>query len=272
MFENFTDRARRVISYAIKLAQQVGADYVDTEHLLLGLHQEPTGLAAHALRECGAEETSIQDVLRLVVIASPSESAPLPFAPQAKCALEESIAQARRFGHPYIGTEHILLGLLKDPKSAVARVLKTLKVAPQAIVVVLYELLGFDPSAYPEVKKVEAPTPVTLEELNSLSNSAVAEATIIVGSELQRVLRAAAVDEATAERVTDLLVSQLLWNSYTQLAYFIDRGRNAPVYPTRKPDALTSERLAEMHAFMDSRRDFSPNEQNEIVSRILGRA
>ncbi len=174
MFENFTDRARRVISYAIKEAQLVGADFVATEHLLLGLHKEPTGLAAHALRECKADESATRAVLdKLMPKGVPASApSPLPFTPQARQALEQSIAEARRFGHPYIGTEHILLGLLKDSESAVAEVLKVLEVAPQAIVVVLYDLLGFDPSAYPEAKKVEEPKPAAV-----MLNAARAEST-----------------------------------------------------------------------------------------------
>ncbi len=195
MFENFTDRARRVISYAIKEAQLVGADFVATEHLLLGLHKEPTGLAAHALRECKADESATRAVLdKLMPKGVPASApSPLPFTPQARQALEQSIAEARRFGHPYIGTEHILLGLLKDSESAVAEVLKVLEVAPQAIVVVLYDLLGFDPSAYPEAKKVEEPTPAaaalnaartekskTLGELKEPKNRAYLTAVVLV--------------------------------------------------------------------------------------------
>ncbi len=276
MFENFTDRARRVIVYATKEAQQVGADYVGTDHLLLGLHKEPTGLAAHALRECSAGEDAMRAVflklgVKVVPVDPLAAPSPLPFTPQAKHALEESIAKARQFGHPYIGTEHILLGLLKASEGLVAEVLRALEVAPSAIVVCLYNLLGFDPRAYPEAKKVEEPKPVTMEELNSISNFAMNQATAVIASMLQEELYSAGVDAETAGKATDSLVSRLINGGYPRLAYFVHHNRRRPDF-AGKLDTLTPERIAEMDARVRGEHEFTPQEQNEIVSRILGRA
>jgi ATP-dependent Clp protease ATP-binding subunit ClpC len=124
MFERFTDRARRVVVLAQEEARMLGHDYVGTEHLLLGLLHEGSGVAARALLELGLSLAGLRQEIELA--AGRSESAPpghIAFTPQAKRVLELSLREAIQLGHNYIGTEHLLLGLLREGDGVAARVL-----------------------------------------------------------------------------------------------------------------------------------------------------
>ena len=117
MFERFTDRARRVVTLAQREARQLGHDCIGTEHLLLGLIDEGAGVATTALTSMGIS----LDEMRQAVLDStsrgaepPPESGHIPFTPGAKKVLELSLREANQLGHNYIGTEHILLGLIRE--------------------------------------------------------------------------------------------------------------------------------------------------------------
>jgi len=117
MFERFTDRARRVVTLAQREARQLGHDCIGTEHLLLGLIDEGAGVATTALTSMGIS----LDEMRQAVLdstgrgAEPApESGHIPFTPEAKKVLELSLREANQLGHNYIGTEHILLGLIRE--------------------------------------------------------------------------------------------------------------------------------------------------------------
>ena len=117
MFERFTDRARRVVTLAQREARQLGHDCIGTEHLLLGLIDEGAGVATTALTSMGIN----LDEMRQAVLDSigraaepPPESGHIPFTPGAKKVLELSLREANQLGHNYIGTEHILLGLIRE--------------------------------------------------------------------------------------------------------------------------------------------------------------
>jgi ATP-dependent Clp protease ATP-binding subunit ClpC len=124
MFEKFSDRARRVIVLAQEEARQLHHDYIGTEHLLLGLIHEGRGVAAKALESLGI---SLEDVRRDVEeIVPPGEherSGHIPFTPRAKKVLELSLRESQQLGHAYIGTEHILLGLIREGEGVAAQVL-----------------------------------------------------------------------------------------------------------------------------------------------------
>jgi ATP-dependent Clp protease ATP-binding subunit ClpA len=124
MFERFTDRARRVIVFAQEEARLLNHDYIGTEHLLLGLIHDGEGVAAKALESLGI---SLQAVRREVEESiGQGQSAPtghIPFTPRAKKVLELSLRDALQLGHNYIGTEHLLLGLLREGKGVAAQVL-----------------------------------------------------------------------------------------------------------------------------------------------------
>ena len=124
MFERFTDRARRVLVRAQEEARMLGHDGVDTGHLLLALAQESDGVAARVLESLGIGPEAVrQGVERVTGRGAPPASAPLPFAPGAQEALRLAVRESVRLGHRHIGTEHILLGLLREGEGTAARVL-----------------------------------------------------------------------------------------------------------------------------------------------------
>ncbi len=127
MFERFTERARRVVVFAQEEARMLNQNYIGTEHLLLGLIREEEGVAAKALQNLGI---SLFDVRAQVEeIIGRGTSAPvghIPFTPRAKKVLELSLREALQLGHNYIGTEHILLGLIREGEGVAARVLYNL--------------------------------------------------------------------------------------------------------------------------------------------------
>ncbi|HUQ63715.1 MAG TPA: Clp protease N-terminal domain-containing protein [Acidimicrobiales bacterium] len=124
MFERFTDRARRVVVLAQEEARLLEHNYIGTEHILLALIHETDGIAAEALRELGISLDAVRSqVQQLIGRGQGSPSGHVPFTPRAKKVLELSLREALQFGHNYIGTEHILLGLVREGEGVGARVL-----------------------------------------------------------------------------------------------------------------------------------------------------
>ncbi len=127
MFERFTDRARRVVVLAQEEARMLGHDYVGTEHILLGLIHEGSGVAAHALESLGITTEAVrQQVEEIAGRGHATPTGHIPFTPQAKTALQLALREAMHLGHTYIGTEHILLGLIREGQGPAAQVLAAL--------------------------------------------------------------------------------------------------------------------------------------------------
>jgi ATP-dependent Clp protease ATP-binding subunit ClpC len=127
MFERFTDRARRVVVLAQEEARGLNHNYIGTEHILLGLIHEGEGVAAKALQDLGIGLDQVRE--QVVEIIGQGQSAPsghIPFTPRAKKVLELSLREALQLGHNYIGTEHILLGLIREGEGVAAQVLQKL--------------------------------------------------------------------------------------------------------------------------------------------------
>jgi ATP-dependent Clp protease ATP-binding subunit ClpC len=117
MFERFTDRARRVVDLARHEARTLGHDHIGTEHILLGLIEEGRGVGTTALTSMGINLDEMRQAVQDSIgrgAQPPPESEHIPFSPQAKKALELSLREANQLGHNYIGTEHILLGLIRE--------------------------------------------------------------------------------------------------------------------------------------------------------------
>src|SRR4051812_44334527 len=124
MFERFTDRARRVVVLAQEEARMLNHNYIGTEHILLGLVSEGDGVAAKALESLGiAVEGVRQQVEEIIGQGQQAPSGHIPFTPRAKKVLELSLREALQLGHNYIGTEHILLGLIREGEGVAAQVL-----------------------------------------------------------------------------------------------------------------------------------------------------
>jgi ATP-dependent Clp protease ATP-binding subunit ClpA len=124
MFERFTDRARRVIVLAQEEARMLNHNYIGTEHILLGLIHEGEGVAAKALESLGVSLDAVrQQVEEIIGQGQEVPSGHIPFTPRAKKVLELSLRESLQLGHNYIGTEHILLGLIREGDGVAAQVL-----------------------------------------------------------------------------------------------------------------------------------------------------
>ena len=124
MFERFTDRARRVVVLAQNEARMLNHNYIGTEHILLGLLHEGEGVAAKALESLGISLDAVrQQVEEIIGQGQQAPSGHIPFTPRAKKVLELSLRESLQLGHNYIGTEHILLGLIREGDGVAAQVL-----------------------------------------------------------------------------------------------------------------------------------------------------
>ncbi len=127
MFERFTDRARRVVVLAQEEARMLSHNYIGTEHILLGLIHEGDGIAAKALESLGVSLEAVRaQVEEIIGQGQQAPSGHIPFTPRAKKVLELSLREALQLGHNYIGTEHILLGLIREGEGVAAQVLHKL--------------------------------------------------------------------------------------------------------------------------------------------------
>ncbi len=144
MFNRFTERARKVIIYAKEEAQRLNHDYIGTEHILLGLVREGEGVAAAVLQKLGLDLETIRIEVEKLVQPGPQTQVlgDIPFTPRSKKALELSAEEARALGHNYIGTEHLLLGLVKEGEGMAYRVLLNLGLDLNKLRNEVMELLG----------------------------------------------------------------------------------------------------------------------------------
>jgi ATP-dependent Clp protease ATP-binding subunit ClpC len=124
VFERFTDRARRVVVLAQEEARALNHNYIGTEHILLGLIHEGEGVAAKAMEELGISLEAVrQQVEEIIGLGQQAPAGHIPFTPRAKKVLELSLREALQLGHNYVGTEHILLGLIREGEGVAAQVL-----------------------------------------------------------------------------------------------------------------------------------------------------
>ncbi len=143
MFERFTERARKVVVRAQDEARFLKQNYIGTEHLLLGLIDEKEGIASKVLQSLNITLDDIRNAVNDSVTEGSSESYEhIPFTPRAKKVLELSLREALQMGHNYIGTEHILLGLLREGEGVAARVLNSLGVTLDSVKVKVKEILN----------------------------------------------------------------------------------------------------------------------------------
>ncbi|MCH7581634.1 MAG: ATP-dependent Clp protease ATP-binding subunit [Acidobacteria bacterium] len=143
MFERFTDRARRVVVLAQEEARLLNHNYIGTEHILLGLLNEGEGIAAQALESLDIDLASVrEEVVKIIGQGQQSPSGHIPFTPRAKKVLELSLREALQLGHNYIGTEHILLGLIREGEGVAAQVLQQLGAELQKVRQTVIRLLS----------------------------------------------------------------------------------------------------------------------------------
>ena len=144
MFDRFTDRARKVMGLARQEAQRLNHEYIGTEHILLGLVQEGSGVAANVLKNLDIDLKKVRHEVEKLVKTGPSmvTMGQLPFTPRAKKVLELALEEASNLGHNYIGTEHILLGLIREHDGKAAKVLTNLNVQLDTVRNEILDFLG----------------------------------------------------------------------------------------------------------------------------------
>ena len=143
MFERFTDRARRVVVLAQEEARMLNHNYIGTEHILLGLIHEGEGVAAKGLESLGISLEAVRaQVEEIIGQGQQAPSGHIPFTPRAKKVLELSLREALQLGHNYIGTEHILLGLIHEGEGVAAKGLESLGISLEAVRAQVEEIIG----------------------------------------------------------------------------------------------------------------------------------
>jgi ATP-dependent Clp protease ATP-binding subunit ClpC len=152
VFERFTDRARRVVVLAQEESRMLNHNYIGTEHILLGLVHEGGGVAALALEQLDISIDAVRQQVREII--GQGQAAPtghIPFTPRAKKVLELSLREALQLGHNYIGTEHILLGLIREGEGVAAQVLQKLGADLNRVRQTVIQLLSGYPVASEEI-------------------------------------------------------------------------------------------------------------------------
>lgn len=148
MFERFTERARKVVVLAQHEAARLRHDYIGTEHLLLGLIREEDGVAAQVLSAAGVTLQGVRGQVESIVGYGREASGQAPFTPRSKNVLEASLGEALSMRHNYVGTEHLLLGLLSEPESVAATALSNLGADPGRVRQEVVRQLGDTPQAH----------------------------------------------------------------------------------------------------------------------------
>lgn len=161
MYERFTDRARKVMQLANQEAKRFSHEYIGTEHILLGLVKEGTGVASNVLRNLDVDLRMVRLEVEKIVQSGPGvvSASNLPQTPRAKKVIEYAIAEARGLNHNYVGTEHLLIGLLREEDGVAAQVLINLGLKLGVVRAEVLSLLGHNMQTDP-IERVEPPLPL----------------------------------------------------------------------------------------------------------------
>ncbi|MCS6783010.1 MAG: ATP-dependent Clp protease ATP-binding subunit [Gloeomargarita sp. SKYBB_i_bin120] len=193
MFERFTEKAIKVIMLAQEEARRLGHNFVGTEQILLGLIGEGTGVAAKVLKSMGVNLKDARiEVEKIIGRGSGFVAVEIPFTPRAKRVLELSLEEARQLGHNYIGTEHLLLGLIREGEGVAARVLENLGVDLSKVRTQVIRMLGETAEVTAGGGSTRTKTP-TLDEFGTNLTQLAAEGKLdpVVGreKEIERVIQ-----------------------------------------------------------------------------------
>ncbi|MCL6548636.1 MAG: ATP-dependent Clp protease ATP-binding subunit, partial [Alicyclobacillus sp.] len=164
MYTRFTERAQKVLALAQEEAARLHHPGVGTEHILLGLVREGDGIAAKALMSLGVSAEKVQAEVEKIIGPGQAHTSAMTYTPRAKKVIELSIDEARKLNHSYVGTEHILLGLIREGEGVAARVLSNLGVSLNKARQQVLQLLGGDMAEVGQDKEAAAGTP-TLDSL-----------------------------------------------------------------------------------------------------------
>lgn len=188
----FTERAQKVVAYAQEEARRLNHNVIGTEHLLLGLIREGEGVAARALKNMGVDIQKVRQQVEMMIGVGPfTIQGPIGYTPRAKRVMELALDESRKLGHNYVGTEHILLGLIREGEGVAAQVLTNLGINMEKAQAEVLNLLGADPKAVSTYKK-PANTP-TLNQFGRDLTELAAEGKLdpVIGrqKEIERVLQ-----------------------------------------------------------------------------------
>ena len=195
--ERFTQRARRVLSLAQEEAERLNHSYIGTEHLLLGLMREEGGVAGRVLRDLGLDLDRVEELVERLAHSGQRASGKLDLSPGTKRVLEYAVDEARKMGHHYIGTEHLLLGLVRQPEGVAIDVLKRLSVSPEQVRRQTRRVLQESPvhSGRPQptqARKPQAKTPLVDQlatDLTALAEEGKLDPVIGRETEIERVIQ-----------------------------------------------------------------------------------
>jgi Clp amino terminal domain, pathogenicity island component len=235
MFERFTDRARRVVVSAQEEARLLNHDYISTEHILLGLVHDEDAVAAKALVELGIPLEAVRgQVVERIGQGSGSSTGHIPFTPRAKKVLELSLREALQLGHNYIGTEHILLGLIREGEGVAAHVLVELGASQDRVRQQVIRLLSGEVGPDPAEQVQGGYLPVSQEAVAAMVAAGPGAYQEQEPPELVRVVPLAReVDYGPGVRI--VLLSLEIWSGWFDLRY--------AVLPERSPEGPAEVRL-----------------------------
>src|SRR5207248_2960320 len=212
MHDKFTERVRKVIYLAREEAARLQHDYIGTEHLLLGVIREGEGIAATVLNNLGLDLDRIRQEVENMVSASGGTMTigEIPFTPRAKRVLELAVEEARALGHNYVGTEHLLLGLLREGEGVAAQVLGSFDITLERVRAQVARIVGRGEEAtsgqVPFTPRVKTVLELALREALSLGHNFIGTEHILLGlvRENEGVAARILVDfHADAEQVRD---------------------------------------------------------------------
>src|SRR5699024_361016 len=184
MFGRFTERAQKVLALSQEEATRLGHNNIGTEHILLGLIREGEGIAAKALQSLGLEIEKIQEEVEELIGVGQEPLQTIHYTPRAKKVVELSQDEARKLGHSYVGTEHILLGLIREGEGVAAKALQSLGLEIEKIQEEVEELIGVGQEPLqtihytPRAKKV---VELSQDEARKLGHSYVGTEHILLG-------------------------------------------------------------------------------------------
>lgn len=194
MFGRFTEKAENAIKFAQECTVLLGHNYVGTEHLLYGLTKEGTGVAARVLQGQGVtEERVLTEIEELIGRGDSKGEQPLGFTPRTKHVIELSVKESRAMGNNYIGTEHLLLGIMKEGESVAVRILIDLGVDPQKLLNEIIKLLNEEtPGGTQPKKSTNTNTPVLNQfgtDLTEMAKEVKFDPVVGRGDEIERVVQ-----------------------------------------------------------------------------------
>lgn len=227
MFERMTDRARRVVVLAQEEARMLNHIYIGTEHLLLGLIHEGEGVAAKSLESLGISLEDVRSqVEEIIGQGQQVEVGHIPFTPRAKKVLELSLREALQLGHNYVGTEHILLGLIREGEGVAAQVLVKLGAELVRVRQQVIQLLGVYQVSSEDLVKEEQK--VVVQEVKSPTTDLVS-GTVPLG-QLSSLLETSPISWESLLHIREVALEQATVLARDQVIYPSDVIKNAMAF------------------------------------------